>query len=55
MKDDLGFFVLISTLLPDRIEDYESIDESVPDYYVTPGTKARHFPPVEYSGWPKLE
>jgi hypothetical protein len=54
-KLDLDFYILIKSFSSQRIEDYDVADEDVPQYYMCSGRKDRHFPPVEYDGWPELQ
>lgn len=54
-RSDLSFYILIHSFQAQRLEDYVIIDEDVPDYYKDSGWKDRHFPPVQYDGWPKLK
>jgi hypothetical protein len=54
-KLDVYFYIWVKTFPNRRFEDYHVVSETVPEYYKSAGTKDRHFPPVDYAGWPALE
>lgn len=53
-KQDAYFDILIKSFASPKLERYDITDESVPDYFTCAGKKERHFPSVEYGGWPEL-
>jgi hypothetical protein len=53
-KMDLSFYILIHNFLVKRLETYAVFHEDIPEYYTSSGKKDRHFPPVQYDGWPEL-
>lgn len=53
-ENDVLFDVLVSGFATPRIEQYQIVDEPIPEYYICSGRKERHFPPVDYGGWPTL-
>jgi len=53
-KMDLNFYILTNSFTTQRIETYDVSEADIPEYYTCVGKKNRHFPPVEYEGWPDL-
>ena len=52
---DVDFYILTKLPAIQRIENYDMVDESVPDYFINAGVKDEHFPTTQYPGWPQLE
>lgn len=53
-RSDLTFYILIRSFHTRKLEDYEIVDDTIPEYFKCVGTKDRHLPPVRYQGWPPL-
>ena len=53
-EDDRIFEALIQSYRASKKEQYAMGTDPIPAYYTSPGRKDRHWPPVNYEGWPNL-
>ncbi len=52
---DIDFYLLAKFVATNKIDNYDIVDEPIPQYFKSTGMKDQHFPSVAYQGWAPLE